>query len=173
MIISTNYDAILIEARKAFIDECTEFDLAWRILRVNTVMDGLYGRMGKIKIMALQKRNADAKVELIGVINYAVIGLIQLKNSPVTAKPDLDLEKSLELYNYNMKRARNSIIGADRVGQKVSIMGLETWADLITRTIEETRSNIKLLGESWKSEKSLLLIINYAIFALENIDVET
>ena len=78
---STQYDQVIITCKDIFMKKMKDYGTAWRILRTSSITDQLFikaQRIRNIEDKGNQKIEDDIRSEYIGIINYSVIGLIQL-----------------------------------------------------------------------------------------------
>ncbi len=79
---SKEFDAVIGECRDLFYKKMQDYGPAWRILRVSSVTDQIYIKANRVRsLQEKQERKVDEgeKSEFIGILNYSVIALIQLK----------------------------------------------------------------------------------------------
>ena len=75
------YDQAINECREIFIRKTKDYGTAWRVLRTISVVDQIFIkalRIRTIQDLQTQKVGDDIPSEFKGIINYAVIGLMQL-----------------------------------------------------------------------------------------------
>ncbi len=74
------YKQIISICKKIYRDKYQDYGTAWRICRVSTFTDQLFIKAMRIK--TIQKKKQEIKdgieVELIGLINYAILAIIQM-----------------------------------------------------------------------------------------------
>src|SRR5918911_113628 len=76
------YDNVIEQCEDIFLKKTKDYGTAWRVLRNISVVDQIYikaYRIRTIQELGQQKVGDDIQGEFIGIINYAVIGLIQLE----------------------------------------------------------------------------------------------
>src|SRR5690348_11224301 len=75
------YDAAVEACREIFLKKTKDYGTSWRVYRIISVADQIYikaKRIRNIQEKGTQKIEDDIKGEFKGILNYAVIGLIQL-----------------------------------------------------------------------------------------------
>ena len=98
---SKQYDEVIEQCRKLFINKMKDYGPSWRILRPRSVTDQIFIKAKRIRTLEL---NGETKVgegiwpEFIGIINYGIIGLIQLQLD-YSDTVDITSERALELYD--------------------------------------------------------------------------
>ena len=74
------YDSIIKNCKDIFAKKMKDYGSAWRILRISSLTDQIFikaQRIRSIEQKGFQKVEEGARNEFIGIVNYAVIGLIQ------------------------------------------------------------------------------------------------
>ena len=78
----TQFDNVIQHCKNVFIKKTSDYGTAWRVLRTISVVDQIFIKALRIRnIQSLTERKVedDVSSEFAGIINYAVIGLIQLR----------------------------------------------------------------------------------------------
>jgi hypothetical protein len=172
----SQYNQIVTKCREIFEHKMKDYGTSWRILRPESVTDQIYikaQRIQSIEQKKQQKIGDDIRSEFIGIVNYAVIGLIQLDagdDLPV----NLGTDASLALYDAGIERARTLMQNKNHdYGEAWRSMRISSYTDLILMKIYRTKQIEDHLGQTTVSEgidANYLDMINYAIFALIKID---
>ncbi|MEY3291596.1 MAG: hypothetical protein RLZZ266_621 [Bacteroidota bacterium] len=79
---SAQYDQAIASCSDIFIKKTKDYGTAWRVLRIISVVDQIFIKALRIRTIqdkGFQKVDDGIQDEFKGIINYAVIGLIQLK----------------------------------------------------------------------------------------------
>jgi len=79
------YDQVISICRNIFSKKMTDYGTAWRILRPQSLTDQIYikaQRIRSIEEKGVTKVDEGVKPEFIGIINYCIMGLIQLELGP-------------------------------------------------------------------------------------------
>lgn len=126
-------------------------------------------RIRSLETKAEQRVDEDVDNEYIGIVNYGIIGLIQLERTP-SDKPDLSPEEALELYDQLIKETYQLMVDKnhdyDEAWRKMRISSI---TDIILTKIFRTKEIEDLAGKTLVSEGIVANyqdMINYAIFAL-------
>jgi len=141
---STNqaYDAAILACRDIFIKKTKDYGTAWRVLRTISVVDQIFIkalRIRTIQDLQTQKVGDDINSEFKGIVNYAVIGLIQLAvgNPQVEELPVDQVEK---LYLQYVDFARQTMLDKNHdYGEAWRDMSQESFADLILMKLMRIR----------------------------------
>src|SRR5947199_1862998 len=98
---NSQYDAVVVTCKDIFSKKTNDYGTAWRVLRTISVVDQIFIkalRIRNIQNLAEQKVDDDIMSEFIGIINYGVIGLIQLRlNNPVVE--ELSVKQASDFYD--------------------------------------------------------------------------
>jgi hypothetical protein len=129
-----------------------------KALRIRTIQD-----------KGFQKVDDGIQDEFKGIINYAVIGLIQLKLDDPKVE-DMPVAQVQELYQYNVDFAKSTMMDKNHVyGEAWRDMSQESYADLILVKLLRIRQILTNDGKTLISEgidANFVDILNYATFAL-------
>ena len=171
---STNqaYDEAILACRDIFIKKTKDYGTAWRVLRTISVVDQIFInalRIRTIQDLQTQKVGDDINSEFKGIVNYAVIGLIQLAlgNPQVEELPVDQVEK---LYLQYVDFARQTMLDKNHdYGEAWRDMSQESFADLILMKLMRIK---QILGNDGKTiisegiDANYVDILNYSVFAL-------
>ena len=97
---SKQYDTVINTCKSLFIKKMTDYGSAWRILRLPSLTDQIFIKAQRIRGLQendVRKVDEGEVSEFIGIINYAVMALIQLEKG-VVDQPYLSTESATELY---------------------------------------------------------------------------
>src|SRR5262245_37205430 len=75
------YDEVIRSCKEIFLRKATDYGTAWRVLRTISIVDQIFIKAQRIRTIqeaGIQKIGDDISAEFRGIINYAIIGLIQL-----------------------------------------------------------------------------------------------
>ncbi len=78
-----------------------DYGTSWRILRTESVTDQIYIKAQRIQSIEQKKAQMigdDIRSEFIGIVNYGIIGLIQLE-APATLPVNLEPGEAISLYD--------------------------------------------------------------------------
>lgn len=169
------YDDVIATCRTVFNDKMKDYGTAWRILRPVSITDQIYikaRRIRSIEEKGVSKVQEGIRPEFIGIINYAIMGLIQLELEPSEA--ELENNKTLELYDKWFQEAKSLMLNKnhdyDEAWRK---MRISSYTDLILMKLKRTKQIEDNQGQTTVSEgidANYLDMINYAVFALIKID---
>ena len=171
---STNqaYDEAILACRDIFIKKTKDYGTAWRVLRTISVVDQIFIkalRIRTIQDLQTQKVGDEINSEFKGIVNYAVIGLIQLAlgNPQVEELPVDQVEK---LYLQYVDFARQTMLDKNHdYGEAWRDMSQESFADLILMKLMRIKQILGNDGKTLISEgidANYVDILNYSVFAL-------
>ena len=171
------YDEVISICRTIFEKKMTDYGTAWRILRPKSLTDQIYikaQRIRSIEEKGVSKVDEGVKPEFIGIINYCIMGLIQLELG--TSDEELPAESTLEFYNANFLKAKKLMMDKNHdYGEAWRDMRVSSLTDLILQKLLRVKQIENNLGKTIVSEgidANYQDMINYAVFALIKIEFE-
>ena len=166
------YDKIIDACRNTFLKKTADYGTSWRVYRIISVADQIYIKAKRIRNIQegiTQKIDDDIKSEFAGILNYAIIGLIQLDiNNDDPEELDAAIVKEL----YDKKAAMAKALMKDKnhdYGEAWREMSQESFVDLSLSKILRIKQIISNKGVTLVSEgvdANLFDILNYAVFGL-------
>jgi len=161
--------------REIFMKKMHDYGTACRILRPSSITDQIFikaMRIRSIEEKGDQKIEEDPASEFIGIINYAVMGLIQLEMKP--SEKEMDKESVIEKYDHYFKMAQLLMTAKNHdYGEAWREMRISSYTDLILMKLKRIKQIEDHHGKSLISEgidAGYTDIINYAVFALIKIN---
>ncbi len=169
---SAQYDQAIASCSDIFIKKTKDYGTAWRVLRIISVVDQIFIKALRIRTIqdkGFQKVDDDIQDEFKGIINYAVIGLIQLKLDDPKVE-DMPVNQVQSLYQQNVDFAKLTMMDKNHdYGEAWRDMSQESYADLILVKLLRIRQILTNDGKTLISEgidANFVDILNYATFAL-------
>ncbi len=166
------YDKIINQCKEIFTKKTQDYGTAWRVLRTISIVDQVYIKAQRIRTIqekGHQKIDDDISGEFIGIINYSVIGLIQMHLS-IDAPEELDVTHATALYTAHLKSAKELMINKNHdYGEAWRSMSQESLVDLILMKLQRIKQILANKGQTIISEgidANYFDMINYGIFAL-------
>lgn len=174
MSMSTNeqYHRVIEQCKDIFIKKTKDYGTAWRVLRPISIVDQIYIKAQRIRTIqetGTQRVGDDIASEFIGIINYSIIGLIQL---PLTDDDpeELPVEEVERLYTQYFNEAYHLMQSKNHdYGEAWRQMSQESLTDLILMKLQRMRQIIANKGKTLISEgldANYHDMINYSVFAL-------
>ena len=168
---NVQYDAVVTACRDIYIKKTKDYGTSWRVLRTISVVDQIFIkalRIRTIQEVKAQMVSDDIPGEFKGILNYAVIGLIQLEKSP--AIEDLPVDIAVDLYNAQIQLAKDTMLAKNHdYGEAWRDMSQHSMVDLILVKLLRIKQILQNDGKTLISEgidANYVDIINYAAFAL-------
>ena len=175
---SVLFDEVIATCRELFIKKTKDYGTAWRILRLPSLTDQIYIkalRIRSLQELASRKIDEGERSEFIGIINYAIMALVQIEKG-VADEPDLDLEQALELYDEQVKITKSLMEDKNHdYGEAWKDLRVSSLTDLILQKLLRVKQIEDNQGKTLVSEgieANYQDIINYAVFALIHLDDE-
>lgn len=171
------YLKVIDQCRDLFEKKMKDYGSAWRILRISSLTDQIYIKAQRIRSLQLNKNkkiNEDEIPEFIGIINYSIMGLIQLEKG-VSDKPDFTPNQILSFYNEKVESTFELMLAKNHdYGEAWRDMRITSLTDLIIQKLIRVKKIEENSGNTIVSEgidANYQDIINYAVFALIHIGV--
>lgn len=170
------FDKIAAECRDIFMKKMSDYGVSWRIMRPESVTDQIFikaSRIRNIELTGITKVDEGIRPELIGIINYSIIGLVQLELG-FADNEDLAPEKVTLLYNKYLKNAKDLMMAKNHdYAEAWRLMRTQSYTDLILMKINRTKQIEDKKGATLVSEgidANYYDMINYAVFGLIKMD---
>ncbi|NMB50285.1 MAG: DUF1599 domain-containing protein [Bacteroidales bacterium] len=166
------FDDVVAICRNVFQKKLQDYGASWRILRPESVTDQIFIKANRIRSLEIKKESRIGEgifPEFVGIVNYGIIGLIQLELG-YSDTVDITSEEALTLYdkfiakNKKLMNAKNH--DYDEAWRK---MRVSSYTDLILMKIYRIKEIESHQGKTLVSEgidANYMDIVNYAIFAL-------
>lgn len=159
-------------SKDIFIKKTKDYGTAWRVLRTISVVDQIFIkalRIRTIQELKTQKVGDDIKSEFMGILNYAIIGLIQLELGNPTVE-ELPVDTTEQLYQKQVQFAMDTMQSKNHdYGEAWRDMSQESFADLILMKLLRIKQILQNDGKTLISEgidANYVDIVNYSAFAL-------
>lgn len=169
---STQYDSSIAICKDIFLKKMKDYGTAWRILRTSSITDQIFikaQRIRNIEDKGTQKISEDIRSEYIGIVNYSIIGLIQLDLKNDT-RMELPAKEVSILFDKYANEAKSLMENKNHdYGEAWRDMRVSSLTDLILVKLLRVKQIEDNKGETIISEgidANFHDMINYAIFAL-------
>lgn len=166
------YDSAVGSCREIFTQKTKDYGTSWRVYRTISIADQIYIKAKRIKNIqqkGVQKIDDNVTGEFMGILNYAVIGLIQLDINDDEVE-DLPLEEAVMRYDEKIAMAKKLMQDKNHdYDEAWRDMSEESFVDLILAKVLRIRQIVQNDGLTLASEgidSNYYDIINYAAFAL-------
>jgi hypothetical protein len=168
----SQFEQVIKICREIFEKKMKDYGTAWRILRPSSMTDQIFikaQRIRSIEIKGVSKVDEGIGEEFIGIVNYAVMALIQLEKG-ITDNPDMHYDEAIELFNKHIYLAKSLMDNKNHdYDEAWRNMRISSMTDLILMKIYRTKQIEDNNGQTIVSEgveANYMDMINYAIFAL-------
>ena len=166
------YDTAIQSCEEIFLKKTKDYGTSWRVYRTISVVDQIYIKAKRIRTIqekGEQKIGDDIVSEFKGILNYAIIGLIQLDKQQDETE-DLPMGEVGCLYEEKVGLAKNLMQDKNHdYGEAWRDMSQESFTDLILAKLLRIKQILLNGGETIMSEgidANYFDIMNYAVFAL-------
>lgn len=173
---SSQYDSAINTCRDIFIKKMKDYGTAWRILRASSITDQIFikaQRIRSIEDKGTQKIEEGVSAEYIGIINYSVIGLIQLALKGDN-RMELPTEEVAALYDKYIAETKSLMENKNHdYGEAWRDMRVSSLTDLILMKILRIKQIEDNEGGTLISEgidANYQDMINYSVFCLIKIN---
>jgi hypothetical protein len=166
------YKSVIATCNSLFEKKTRDYGTAWRVLRLSSITDQIFIKAQRIRSVqekGVQKVEDPIKDEFVGIINYCIIALIQIKLKEEN-RLEMDYEELKPLYNeavletFQLLKNKNHDYGEAWRGMRVSsITDIILMKLLRVKQIEDNQGKT-LVSEGVKANYQD--IINYSVFAL-------
>jgi len=170
------YDKAVQDCKEIFLKKARDYGTSWRVLRTISIVDQIFIKAQRIRTIQQkgeQKVGEDVASEFKGIVNYAVIGMIQLEQKSEqieeVAVPTVEkwFDKQIIIARKLMQDKNHDY------GEAWREMSQESFVDLVLMKLMRIRQILVNEGKTLISEgidANFLDIINYSLFALILID---
>ncbi|SHG16168.1 DUF1599 domain-containing protein [Flagellimonas flava] len=169
---SQQYDAVIGNCRELFLKKTKDYGTAWRILRLPSLTDQIFIKAQRIRSLQeneVRKVDEGEQSEFIGIINYSIMALIQLKKG-IAEQPDLSEKEAIKLYDDEVFTTKSLMENKNHdYGEAWRDMRVSSLTDLILQKLLRVKQIEDNQGTTLVSEgidANYQDIINYAVFAL-------
>ena len=170
------FEHIIAICRDLFAKKLHDYGAAWRIMRPSSVTDQIFikaNRIRSIEVKGVALINEGIRSEFIAIVNYGIIGLIQLELG-YSDTEDLTEQQALDLYDKYANQALELMLAKNHdYDEAWRSMRISSYTDLILMKIYRTKQIESLSGETLVSEgidANYMDMINYSVFGLIKIE---
>ena len=162
----------MAECRSLFAKKLHDYGPSWRILRPSSLTDQLFIKAKRIRSLEVKKESLvgeGIKPEFVALINYGIVGLIQLDKGFADA-PDMSADEALRLYDERAEAALQLMLKKNHdYDEAWRSMRVSSYTDFILTKIQRVKEIEDLGGVTLVSEgidANYMDIINYAVFGV-------
>ena len=164
------FKEVMQECRSLFQKKLHDYGASWRILRPSSLTDQLYIKAKRIRSLELKKESLvgeGIRPEFIALINYGIVGLIQLEKGFVD-EVDMTLEEAMACYDQHAQEALELMFRKNHdYDEAWRSMRVSSYTDFILTKLQRIKEMEDLVEGTLVSEgidSNYMDIINYAVF---------
>ena len=166
------FDIVAAKCRRIYELKMKDYGPSWRIMRPQTVNDQLFikaKRVREIEQTGVNMVGESIEGEMIAIVNYSIIGLIQLFEGYADSV-DMTSERAIELYDHYMAEAKALMLKKNHdYGEAWRDMFATSLTDIILTKINRNKQiaandNQTLISEG--VDGNYYDMLNYAVFYL-------
>lgn len=172
------FKQVMRGCRDLFVKKLHDYGTAWRIMRPRSITDQLYIKANRIRSIETKGTaliDEGIAGEFVAIINYGIIGLIQLERG-FSDGGDLADEEALALYDRYAEEALRLMLKKNHdYDEAWRGMRVSSYTDLILMKVFRTKQIEELEGATWVSEgiaANYMDMMNYAAFGLIRLTLE-
>ncbi len=173
---SNQFNDQIEKCRELFINKMHDYGSAWRILRLPSLTDQIFIKAQRIRgLQEKQERRIqeDETSEFMGIVNYSLMALIQLKKG-VVQQPDLSVEEATQYYDEQVATTKQLMMDKNHdYGEAWQDMRVSSLTDLILQKLLRVKQIENNNGKTQVSEgvdANYQDMVNYAVFALIHLE---
>ena len=175
---SVQYSETIANCRSLFSKKLLDYGAAWRVLRPSSITDQIYIKINRVRTLQMtdvQMVDESEKDEFIAIVNYSIIGLIQLQKG-FSEDLNENCEEILTLYDHFASEACALMERKNHdYGEAWREMRISSITDLIFQKVLRTKQIEDNNGKTIVSEgldANYYDMLNYAVFCLIKIREE-
>ena len=158
------------QCRDIFHKKLYDYKPSWRMLRPSSLTDQLFIKAKRIRSIEVKGRTLVGEgilPEFMAIINYGIVGLIQLDRGYVD-EVDITPDEAMKLYDAHAKEALELMLRKNHdYDEAWRSMRVSSYTDFILTKLQRVKEIEDLNGETLVSEgigSNYMDIINYAVF---------
>ena len=166
------FEHVIAVCRDLYAKKLQDYGPSWRIMRPQSITDQIFIKAKRIRSIEIKGEtmvDEGIRSEFIGIVNYGIIGLIQLALGYSDEK-DRSVDKALELYDKYMNNTKNLMFAKNHdYDEAWRSMRISSYTDLILMKINRTKEIENNKDETIVSEgvdANYMDMVNYSLFGL-------
>lgn len=172
------FEEAMAMCREIFEKKLHDYGAAWRIMRPQSLTDQIYIKANRIRTLQTKTDSFIDEGELpefIGIVNYSIVGLIQLSLGTAD-KQDLTPQQAMCEYDKCAQKAYELMVRKNHdYDEAWRLMRISSYTDLILMKVFRTKQIEELNGHTLVSEgvdANYMDMLNYATFAIIKLQLE-
>lgn len=166
------FKSVMQECRSLFEKKLHDYNASWRMLRPSSLTDQLLIKARRIRSIEVKGKalvEDDIRSEFVALINYGIVGLIQLEKG-FADSVDISNEEAMTLYDKYAEVALQLMLRKNHdYNEAWRMMRVSSYTDFILTKIERVKEIENLNGGTLVSEgidANYMDIINYSVFGM-------
>lgn len=166
------FETVIAGCRELFEKKLKDYGPSWRIMRPQSVTDQIFikaNRIRSLEIKGVSMIGEGIRPEFVAIVNYGVIGLIQLALG-FADTTDITIEEALQLYDKYITKTKELMYAKNHdYDEAWRSMRISSYTDLILMKLYRTKQIENHDGKTLVSEgvdANYMDMINYALFGL-------
>lgn len=166
------FKSTMSECRNLFMKKLHDYGASWRILRTSSLTDQLFIKAKRIRSIETKGEalvDEGIRPEFVALINYGIIGLIQLEKGYVDSI-DITPNEAMKLYDTHAQQALELMTRKNHdYDEAWRSMRISSYTDFILTKLQRIKEIEDLNGATLVSEgidANYMDIINYAVFGV-------
>ena len=166
------FNDAIAECKEVFVKKLKDYGASWRILRPTAVTDQILIKANRIRTRETKKEamvDEGILPEFKGIVNYGIIGLIQLELG-MSDTVDISNEEAIRLYDRFVDQTTKLMLAKNHdYDEAWRLMRISSYTDMILSKLQRTKQIEDNDGKTLVSEgidANYMDMINYALFAL-------
>ena len=172
------FEEQIARCKELFLKKASDYGTSWRIMRPASITDQIFikaNRVRSIQTSGVKMVDEGEEPEFIGMVNYAIMGLIQLEKG-FADTADFDVATAEHFYDKYANLAKELMLRKNHdYGEAWRSMRVSSFTDVILQKLHRTKQIEDNKGVTQISEgvdANYQDMINYSIFALIKLVVE-
>ena len=166
------FEKVISICRELYAKKLKDYGPSWRIMRPMSVTDQIFIKANRIRSLetkGIRMVDEGIRPEFIAIVNYGIIGLIQLALAYADTT-DITNEEALSLYDKYMTQTKELMYAKNHdYDEAWRSMRISSYTDLILMKLYRTKQIESHGGETLVSEgvdANYMDMVNYALFGL-------
>lgn len=166
------FDHVIGICRDIYVKKLKDYGASWRIMRPESITDQIFIKAKRIRTLEINKESKVGEgiyPEFLAIVNYGVIGLIQLALG-FSDEVDIDAAEATRLYDKYITASKELMYAKNTdYGEAWRNMRIHSYTDFILTKVQRAKQIEDNAGATLVSEgidANYMDMINYSLFAL-------
>ncbi|MBD5209748.1 MAG: DUF1599 domain-containing protein [Bacteroidales bacterium] len=176
---AAQFGSAIALCRKVFTAKLKDYGASWRLMRPQSITDQIYIKANRVRSLEVKGESWVGEgilPEFVAMVNYGIIGLIQLEKGYSDTK-DITAEEAIALYDKYMDATYTLMLAKNHdYDEAWRLMRVSSYTDLILTKLMRTKEIENNHGQTVVSEgidANYMDIINYAVFGIIKLTEES